>query len=751
MKKNNQNVSSIFKGRRMSQMHKLCFLSLLFIFPYIMTAQNSNIEWMEGSWGARLYVRGGANLDQYVDDKGYDYVAGAQEMVDKYTTMGHVLTNMTQNARTNRFTLRYNPNVAAKKGNAKAIIHEDFVPSEENEQVIIDVIKIFKDAGKKVLLYLNLKEFTEVDTSTAAANAWYAYVNQYFDGDEYAARTNLMEGYMKRFKEMGVDGYWLDAAAMNERNIPLVAMMRELDPNMVFSINTDKSVFKNPDGSNMTVLLDGCNDDDPDPYGVIKYAMNDVEGDFTGGHIFPLGQGGRGDSWAHDEFTIADIQEDNYQLFQGKNILKHMFMPMRQQWSVANATLRMDNETAYRMTKKITMAGGAITFSGTTTDGTIIADEDAVLTYVNQKMKQNVIDYDPYVRPACSFLVGEEAKIAQSITMPNLGTKEVGDANFSPGATASSGLTVSYISADPTVATIVNNKIKIIGPGTTRITARQNGDDNYRHAPFVHKFLVVEGDDNGGGGGTTNDGNLALDGAASQSSTSYNGDASRAIDGNTDGKWSNNSVTHTASGTAGAWWQVRLAETTNIGDIKIFNMTDSCCSDRLSNFTVKIGDGNGNWVFSKTYTTTPNPSMTIDAEGVLGRTVRIITNTTEPLSLAEVEVYGDIECASFSAIQAEAYNNMSGIVKESTTDSSGNQHVGFVNNGDWAKYNSIDLTCATSIQARVSSKNNEGTIQVRLGAASGQLIGTINVPSTNSWSSWTTVSTDITPVSGNQN
>ncbi|WP_344931131.1 carbohydrate-binding protein, partial [Aquimarina addita] len=170
-----------------------------------------------------------------------------------------------------------------------------------------------------------------------------------------------------------------------------------------------------------------------------------------------------------------------------------------------------------------------------------------------------------------------------------------------------------------------------------------------------------------------------------------------------------------------------------------------------SNFTVKIGDGNGNWVFSKTYTTTPNPSMTIDAEGVLGRTVRIITNTTEPLSLAEVEVYGDIECASFSAIQAESYNNMNGIVKESTNDSSGNQHVGFVNNGDWAKYNSIDLTCATSIQARVSSKNNGGTIQVRLGAASGQLIGTINVPSTNSWSSWTTVSTDITPVSGNQN
>ncbi|GAA3523715.1 hypothetical protein GCM10022393_43220 [Aquimarina addita] len=253
-------------------------------------------------------------------------------------------------------------------------------------------------------------------------------------------------------------------------------------------------------------------------------------------------------------------------------------------------------------------------------------------------------------------------------------------------------------------------------------------------------------------GGTTpptnNDNNIALNGAATQSTTAYSGDASRAIDGNTDGKWINSSVTHTASGTVGAWWQVRLAESANIGEIKIFNRTDNCCISRLSNFTVKISDGNGNWVFSKTYTTIPNPSMTIDAEGVLGRTVRIITNTTEPLSLAEVEVYEDAECTSFSTIQAESYNNMNGIVAETTTDSSGNQHLGFINNGDWSKYNSVDLSCATSIEARVSSKNAGGNIQVRLGGISGTLIGTITVPSTNSWNSWTTVSTDIDFISG---
>lgn len=134
--------------------------------------------------------------------------------------------------------------------------------------------------------------------------------------------------------------------------------------------------------------------------------------------------------------------------------------------------------------------------------------------------------------------------------------------------------------------------------------------------------------------------NLALNGSASQSTTAYSGAASRAIDGDTNGNYSNASVTHTSAIT-GSWWQVVLNQQTNIGDIVIYNRTNSCCTNRLSNFTVTVLNNNNNQVFSQTVTQTPNPSITINAGGASGRTVIITTNLANTaLSLAEVEVYG---------------------------------------------------------------------------------------------------------------
>ncbi|MDO5968309.1 M60 family metallopeptidase [Flavivirga aquimarina] len=145
---------------------------------------------------------------------------------------------------------------------------------------------------------------------------------------------------------------------------------------------------------------------------------------------------------------------------------------------------------------------------------------------------------------------------------------------------------------------------------------------------------------------TDTDDNLALYGTASQSTTAYNGAASRAIDGNTNGVYNNGSVTHT-SATTGSWWQVVLAQQAHINDIVIYNRTD-CCTNRLSNFTVLISDNNNNTVYNQTFTSTPNQSFTINTGGVSGRTVRVSTNLTNTaLSLAEVEVFGSYT-SSFS-------------------------------------------------------------------------------------------------------
>lgn len=142
--------------------------------------------------------------------------------------------------------------------------------------------------------------------------------------------------------------------------------------------------------------------------------------------------------------------------------------------------------------------------------------------------------------------------------------------------------------------------------------------------------------------GTTNPGtgeNLALSGSAEQSSTSYNGAASRAIDGNTSGVWNQGSVTHTANEYQ-PWWQVRLANDTNIEEIVIWNRTN-CCSSRLSNFDVFVYNQAGVLQYKETIVDTPNPSVTINTGGVTGNRVRVKLKGTNPLSLAEVQVFGE--------------------------------------------------------------------------------------------------------------
>jgi RHS repeat-associated protein len=77
--------------------------------------------------------------------------------------------------------------------------------------------------------------------------------------------------------------------------------------------------------------------------------------------------------------------------------------------------------------------------------------------------------------------------------------------------------------------------------------------------------------------------NWALHMPATQSSA-YGGDPSRAVDGNTDGNYWDNAVTHTGYDLY-AWWQVDLGTTRPVGDVDIWNRTD-CCGNRLSAFYV---------------------------------------------------------------------------------------------------------------------------------------------------------------------
>ncbi len=142
--------------------------------------------------------------------------------------------------------------------------------------------------------------------------------------------------------------------------------------------------------------------------------------------------------------------------------------------------------------------------------------------------------------------------------------------------------------------------------------------------------------------------NLALKKQARQSSIGYGGTADRAVDGNRDGNYWANSVTHTGNA-PNEWWEVDLGGEKQISQIKLWNRTD-CCSERLSNFYVMLSarpfsSNNLQQALNdpsvwKQHITGPAGRETTLPVGSSGRYVRVQLAGQNWLSLAEVEVLG---------------------------------------------------------------------------------------------------------------
>jgi transglutaminase/protease-like cytokinesis protein 3 len=108
-------------------------------------------------------------------------------------------------------------------------------------------------------------------------------------------------------------------------------------------------------------------------------------------------------------------------------------------------------------------------------------------------------------------------------------------------------------------------------------------------------------------------------------------------------------------------------------------------------------------------------------------------------------------CATFSKIEGEDYDDMFGITVGSSRDTDGTDCVKDPQAGDWVIYSDIDLTCAKSVSARVSSYRIGGNFEVRIDAVDGELIGTIEQGTTGAWTTWVTASINITSVTGVHN
>jgi formylglycine-generating enzyme required for sulfatase activity len=104
--------------------------------------------------------------------------------------------------------------------------------------------------------------------------------------------------------------------------------------------------------------------------------------------------------------------------------------------------------------------------------------------------------------------------------------------------------------------------------------------------------------------------NVAAGRPATQSSISGGAGAGRAVDGNTDGRFGADSVTHTGNGES-EWWEVDLGEATELERIVIWNRTDAA-GERLADVAVQLLDASRTSVWSGKTGPTPGAQVALD-------------------------------------------------------------------------------------------------------------------------------------------
>ncbi|UCG49190.1 MAG: carbohydrate-binding protein [Phycisphaerales bacterium] len=98
-------------------------------------------------------------------------------------------------------------------------------------------------------------------------------------------------------------------------------------------------------------------------------------------------------------------------------------------------------------------------------------------------------------------------------------------------------------------------------------------------------------------------------------------------------------------------------------------------------------------------------------------------------------------------IAAAGFAAQSGIQKAPCSE--GGECIGWIEHGDWARYEQIDFGRRTDlIEIRAASATGGGTIEIHLDAPNGELLGACPVTNTGDWQSWSSFAARVKPVSG---
>jgi len=98
-------------------------------------------------------------------------------------------------------------------------------------------------------------------------------------------------------------------------------------------------------------------------------------------------------------------------------------------------------------------------------------------------------------------------------------------------------------------------------------------------------------------------------------------------------------------------------------------------------------------------------------------------------------------------ISAARFAAQQGVQKAACEE--GGECIGWIEHGDWARYEGVDFGPGTELmEIRAASETSGGIIEIRLDAPNGDLLGSVSVPNTGGWQSWSSFQARIKPVSG---
>ncbi len=103
-----------------------------------------------------------------------------------------------------------------------------------------------------------------------------------------------------------------------------------------------------------------------------------------------------------------------------------------------------------------------------------------------------------------------------------------------------------------------------------------------------------------------------------------------------------------------------------------------------------------------------------------------------------------------ATIQAENYCSMFGVQAETTLDINGGEDVGYLDSNDWISWN-IDVPEAAlyTVSYRVASLNGGAKFQIE-NFGTSSVYGLMDVPKTDGWQTWATISHDVALSTGKQ-